>query len=131
MGPGQAGVDPALIQEDQSPRVERGQVGPPGGAGGSDVRAILLVRAQGLFCGAAPACAAPGTRSGRSPPRRCAPRAWPRTRPGRGRYYSPTNMPDTSDRYILDLPRDTLPFRVREYPGRLVTLALSDGLWRG
>jgi hypothetical protein len=37
-------------------------------------------------------------------------------------HYSPTNMPDTSDRYILDLPRDTLPFRVREYPGRLAII---------
>ena len=46
MGRGQAGVDPALIQEDQAPRVERGQVGPPSGAGGHDVRAIRLVRAQ-------------------------------------------------------------------------------------
>src|SRR5215213_5012522 len=35
-------------------------------------------------------------------------------------YYSPTNMPDTSDRYALGLSWDTLPFCVREYPGRLV-----------
>jgi hypothetical protein len=42
-------------------------------------------------------------------------------------YYSPMNMPDTSGRYVIVFTQEAQPFRVREYPGRLVDLMIGTG----
>jgi putative transposase len=40
-------------------------------------------------------------------------------------------MPDTSDRYVLDMAAETQPSCVRGYPGRLVAVRLRDELLDG
>lgn len=48
MRPGQPGVDPALLEEDEPARVDRGQAGAPRRALGNEVGPVLLGRAAGF-----------------------------------------------------------------------------------
>jgi hypothetical protein len=41
-------------------------------------------------------------------------------------FYSPINMPDTSGRYVVVSAQEAQPSRVREYPGRLVSIINLD-----
>jgi hypothetical protein len=49
VGPGQAGVDPALVQEDQAARIDPGQLGAPRRPLLEDIGAVLLGRPERLF----------------------------------------------------------------------------------
>jgi hypothetical protein len=50
VGPGHPGVDAALIQEHQAPRLDPGQLGPPRGAGLGQLGPVPLRGPQRLFC---------------------------------------------------------------------------------
>jgi hypothetical protein len=50
MGAGHAGVDAALVEEDQPPRTDPGQLGPPVRPRLGEIRPVLLLGAQRLFC---------------------------------------------------------------------------------
>ena len=49
-GPGHPGVDPALVEEHEAPRLDAGQLGPPFRPRQDEVWPVLLGRAQRLFC---------------------------------------------------------------------------------
>jgi hypothetical protein len=49
VGAGQAGVDPALVEEDQTAGVDLGQVGAPDRPGGDEIGAVLLRGAEGFL----------------------------------------------------------------------------------
>jgi hypothetical protein len=49
IGPGQASIDPGLIDEDEAGRVDPGQLGTPCRPGLGDILPVLLGRAEGLF----------------------------------------------------------------------------------
>jgi hypothetical protein len=49
VGAGLAGVDPALVEEDQTAGVDLGQVGAPDRPGGDEIGAVLLRGAEGCL----------------------------------------------------------------------------------
>ena len=98
VGPGQPGVDPALVEEDQA---RRGRPWPARCAkppGRRRDRRGPAPRPGGFFAHPAPAAAASGTRSARSPARRCARPAGRRTPPRSGRWPPPPGLRNAAER---------------------------------
>jgi len=61
MAAGQAGIEPALVEEDEVVGIDlTHDLIAPGGPGGDDVGTLLLARVQGLFSAAGRHTAAPG-----------------------------------------------------------------------